>query len=255
MIAEIRGKVNNINSNLTERSEDELTGNFFGNLRYLPIDTGLRHILTSCTYPAGLSAFDSLDAEMWPECISFWPREKEAEPDVLLSFDNTVIIIEVKYLSGLSSDDEIDNGADNCNREWEASRNQLAREEKLLERLSNGREKVLILLAPEAAAHQIYTDVVNRNLLRDVRFGYITWQKVFDALHTIPISSSFERTIVGDLIALMRKKGFERFKSFDNISCAIVEITEIWIFDSSDSISFSFIVGQVVERGIFYEFR
>ena len=37
MIAEIKGKVNRQNTNLTELGEDELTGNFFGSMRYIPL--------------------------------------------------------------------------------------------------------------------------------------------------------------------------------------------------------------------------
>ena len=44
MIAEISGKVNRQNTNLSELSEDELTGNFFGSLRYIPFDKGMKNI-------------------------------------------------------------------------------------------------------------------------------------------------------------------------------------------------------------------
>ncbi|MEK4246582.1 hypothetical protein MKZ20_14770 [Psychrobacillus sp. FSL K6-2684] len=40
MIAEIRGKISRSGSNLTERLEDNLTGNVFGALRYLPYERG-----------------------------------------------------------------------------------------------------------------------------------------------------------------------------------------------------------------------
>ena len=40
MIAEIKGKVNRDNTNLTELREDELTGNLFGCLRYISFNNG-----------------------------------------------------------------------------------------------------------------------------------------------------------------------------------------------------------------------
>ena len=270
MIAEIKGKVSSTNSNLTERSEDELTGNFFGNLRYLPFDKGLKHILKSCVYPAGLSTFDDFGAEAWPgdDCVFFWEREAEAEPDVLLVFDETVIIIEVKYLSGLSSDDNIDNSDADNTRERDESCNQLAREGKLLERIAGDKKKVLILLAPEAVAHQIYSDVVERKILSGVQFGYITWQKAFDALQEIAENTSgrCEGAVVDDLIQLLGKKGFAGFRTFNNLPPVTLDVAETWKFDYSASaessflveqnmeIAFSFLIEQTVKRSEYYEF-
>ena len=41
------------------------------------------------------------------EHIKFWPKHDLGELDVLLEFDNCYIGIEVKYKSGLSSDDQL----------------------------------------------------------------------------------------------------------------------------------------------------
>ena len=54
MIAEIKGKVNKQNTNLTELREDELTGNFFGNMRYIPFAKGLKKILKNAIRPVEL---------------------------------------------------------------------------------------------------------------------------------------------------------------------------------------------------------
>lgn len=258
MIAEIRGKVNSANSNLTERSEDELTGNFFGNLRYLPFEKGLKHILKNCKYTSELINYDSIDAGNWPAGITFWPREEEAEPDVLLSFENAVIIVEVKLHSGISSDDDVDNSTLGDELEREISCNQLVRESRLLERIADGRDKILILLAPQTSAHHIYSDVVRRKLLNnDVHFGYITWQMAFDALKGIEQSklNPYERIIIDDLIALLYKKGFEGFRNFKlSNKNATADKTETWRFHYSVSDGFSFIIEQDVESGAFYEF-
>ena len=45
MIAEIHGKISSSGSNLSDRMEDKLTGNFFGNLRYLPYEKGFKLLL------------------------------------------------------------------------------------------------------------------------------------------------------------------------------------------------------------------
>jgi hypothetical protein len=247
MIAEIKGKLTNTK---IKRSEDELTGNFFGNMRYFSFNSGLKQILKNGIYPAGLSeAFNCINAEDWADRIAFWPREKGAEPDVLLDFENITIIIEVKYYSGLSSDDDIDISQVDDEQKIRRSGNRLAREARLLKRIAGDKKKLLILLAPESSAHQIYTDTNGGNLLEGVTFGYITWQKVYDALQKISGSNPYERVILNDLLALLRKKGFESFKNFE-ISCKEVDADELWSF-----YNFSFIIKNHVERSKFYEFR
>jgi hypothetical protein len=68
MIAEIYGKAHK----QTEGSEDELTGNFFGNLRYLSFNVGLKHILQRGLYPNKLAdIFDDLDIDSFTDNISY----------------------------------------------------------------------------------------------------------------------------------------------------------------------------------------
>ena len=183
MIAEINKKLRDTG---IERLEDELTGNFFGNIRYLNFNKGLKQILKSCIYPIELSeVFDCVDADDWSDHIKFWPNypheEKWIEPDVLLDFDSITIIIEAKYHSGLSSDDDVDNSLNDNEYEREHSNHQLDKQARLLERIAGDKKKLLILLAQESSAHQIYIDVKSRNLLGNVAFGYITWQNAYFA--------------------------------------------------------------------------
>lgn len=254
MIAEIYGKVSSTNSNLTERLEDELTGNFFGNVRYISFNRGLKLILKNCIYPVELSrVLDGIYTEAWSDRISFWLREKEAEPDVLLNFDEISIIVEVKFLSGLSSDDDVDNSITNDRQKREESSNQLDREARLLERIAGDKPKLLILLAPEAFAYDIYANMKQRKLLGNVLFGYITWQKILDELSELETPNPFEKTIIGDLIALLKRKGFEQFRNFD-MDNGMIDADMIWTFDGIASIKFSFSTERRVERGLFYEF-
>ena len=232
MIAEINKKLRDTG---IERLEDELTGNFFGNIRYLSFNKGLKQILKNCIYPKELSeAFECVDADDWSEKIIFWPKypheEKWIEPDVLLDFDDITIFIEVKYNSGLSSDDDVDNSLKDDEHEREHSANQLARQARLLERIAGNKKKLLILMAQESSVHQIYTDVKNRNLLGNVAFGYITWQKVFDALKIIECTNSYEKVILDDLAELLRTKGFEGFRNFMK-NYEEVDVNNIWAFE------------------------
>lgn len=51
MLAEIQGKISRTGSNLTERLEDNLTGNVFGVLRYIPFSAALGEVLANGVYP------------------------------------------------------------------------------------------------------------------------------------------------------------------------------------------------------------
>jgi uncharacterized membrane protein len=235
MIAEIenKGKWQSINS------EDELTGNLFGNLRYLSFNKGLKYIFKSCIGSHSFKeALDSINAEEWADNIDFWRREKEGEPDVLLKFNNAMVLIEVKYNSDLSSP------------------NQLDKYQKLLSNIAGEREKIMILLAREGDARSIYDKFVGTRTSDSVHFGYLTWQKVLEALNDISNLSSFESVIVNDLKRLLAKKGFGGFRNF-NISHGMVDKTELWTFDCEDVVTdeFSFIIDKSVDRSLYYEFR
>lgn len=47
VIAELFGKISSSGSNLTDRLEDNLTGDVFGVLRYLPFHSGMAQILSA----------------------------------------------------------------------------------------------------------------------------------------------------------------------------------------------------------------
>ena len=133
MIAEIKGKVNMQNTNLTSLREDELTGNFFGNLRYIPFAKGLKKVLRNAIRPTALqSMIDEIDADYWNDNLFLWDRVRESdritELDVHMDFSTIVIGIEVKYRSGLSSEDT----EEDENLSAENSINQLSREARVL---------------------------------------------------------------------------------------------------------------------------
>ena len=147
MIAEIKGKV---------KCEDELTGSFFGNLRYIPFDKGLKKILRNAIRPIELqSLVDEIDAYYWNDNISFWDKVrvggKITEFDVLMDFSTVTIGIEVKYQSGLSSDD----GKDIADVSAENSKNQLSREARALRLVGTGKSKLLLLLADDLECAKI----------------------------------------------------------------------------------------------------
>ncbi len=196
MIAELCGKLEN-------HMEDELTGNVFGTLRYAAFEKILKPILKSCVRPKNLAAvIDKVHCEFFGDKIIFWQKTKLGEPDLLLTFDEVIICIEVKYSSGLSGD------------------NQLEREAEIISRKAEGREKILLLLAKESACLDIVTDSYRKKIFDKfkVNLGYIAWEDFLDALKTLQTAATlnpYENIIVDDLIKLLTLKGFAPFRSFD----------------------------------------
>ena len=251
MIAEIKGKVNRQNTNLTELGEDELTGNFFGTLRYIPFHKGMKKILKNSIYPSELgSMIDEIDAGYWDENLLLWERIKEngkvTELDAILDFSDIIIGIEVKYRSGLSSEDE--KGADNISAENSA--NQLSREARALHRTGSGKKKVLLLLADEVVCTETVRDV---KVVKDVSLGYFSLQEVLIQLKNLTGLNRFEQLIVSDLIALLERKGFFRFSDF-HFAMPDISGNDYWHFELPVQYNtFSYGFDKIVEKR-YYEF-
>ena len=113
-VAEIRGKISEAGTSLSERMEDLLTSDIVGCMRYLPAQKTLIPFLQTARslhsktiiIPSGVIRVH----------YSFWPWLKlsgriPCEPDVVIGFetgDNNVhlIMVEAKYYSGLSSEED-----------------------------------------------------------------------------------------------------------------------------------------------------
>lgn len=113
-IAEIRGKISDTGTNLSERMEDLLTSDIFGCMRYLPAKKALMPFLqTAYSIHGDLLAVPS---DVIKVHYSFWPWLKLAgripcEPDVVLGLETKegsvhLILLEAKYYSGLSSEED-----------------------------------------------------------------------------------------------------------------------------------------------------
>ena len=125
-IAEIRGKISHTGQNLSERMEDLLTSDIFGCMRYLPTQNALIPFLQTAHSLHGNIL--TIPGEVTTVHWSFWPWLKSqgcipCEPDVIIGLETEenhvhLILIEAKYYSGLSSEED----------EREEPNNQLARE-------------------------------------------------------------------------------------------------------------------------------
>lgn len=104
MIAEIHHKVF---SNL----EDELTGNFFGIMRYIPFQRGLKQIYMKYIHSLDESVHGLIRSIQTNDFdIEFWKRSElgYGEIDAYMELDGVGIGIEVKYQSGLSGENQLE---------------------------------------------------------------------------------------------------------------------------------------------------
>lgn len=216
LLAEIHHKISRSGSNLSDRLEDQLTGDFFGAIRYLPFQRGLKQVLEGVRFEsAGQGAQprwqQHLDSMLDYDCtLRFWPRHPEGEIDLLLDHPDVVIGIEIKYYSGISSDDgEVEAVSP------EESCHQLARYARMLEDIRNGRPAYLVFLAPFDVLLPVESDMKNRSVIHtNVQLGFLGWQNVLEQVQMIDTSSydTGQQMIISDVRDLLVKKGFERFR-------------------------------------------
>lgn len=254
MIAELYGKISRDGSNLSDRMEDDLTGNVFGNLRYLPFEMAMKHILEKAEFPDRKIKPVTFEFNgEWSDTISFWPRyvedKKRTEIDVVIDLPDVLIGIEVKLHSGISSDDDIAYDTDVSGEIDEISCNQLARENDLLKKLAKGKRYVLLFLAKDFSCLEIYRNVRKRNLVSGDILGYLTWQQVHETLSALEVQTSYQQVIVDDLVDLLEKKNLNTFVNF--FVAKEVKPCSGWEFDDG----FYFDCDKKIERREYYEFR
>ena len=237
MLAEIHGKISRQGHNLSDRLEDNLTGNVFGALRYLPFSQGLGHILKQ-TLQSNAALLENLDDD-WASYIHFWPYHAEGEIDLLINFPTCIIGIEVKLFSGLSSDDE--------STDAETSRNQLSREARILHSLAPEKEKLLIFLAPDSLCKNI-----NAPILSTVAFEKISWEDFLHATKETQAENPYMETLLIDITQLLIRKGFERFQTM-KLDLPIVYAEDYFAF-KNPSVHFH-IYTTPIEKENFYDFN
>lgn len=222
MIAEIHGKISRSGSNLRTTSEDNLTGDVIGALRYISFNELMKPLILNsieakedCTKNDVIKTVTAINADFWADKIDFWPYDKEGELDVLLRFADVTIGIEVKLNSGMS--DQEDNDQDTSYE----SQEQLARESRIVKRLAENTKDaaILILLARKQFAKD--TVIAAKNIADGVKLCFIGWEDFLDALKQEKESTKhneYTLLIISDIIDLLTRKGFEKFSSFDELN-------------------------------------
>ena len=214
MVEEFYGKISRSGSNLSDSSEDKLTGDFFGTLRYMDFCDGLQPILCGALRKSEKQQTESKAAIQLienanctnisdEEHIKFWPKHDLGELDVLLEFDNCYIGIEVKLQSGLSSDD------------------QLIREANILCDLAKDKKKILLFIAKHESCISVYRKY--KNIIRkDVHFVFASWEDILQSMKDILNGGKGSKYTFGqklmicDLVRLLTRKNFETFLSMTN---------------------------------------
>jgi hypothetical protein len=217
MIAEIHNKISKTYSNLSERLEDNLTGNFFGTLRYFNNNNVLIEILKKIkTNDSALetnlnnviTTNDKLGYFFWKKNAAY------GEIDLLIIGKKFYMGIEIKYHSGLSSDDELKNISDS---DFGESNNQLAKYSRMINDSKKNKYGILIFIAPSSIGVRIYNDVICRKIISpEVAFGYISWEDIYKVILTLD-ENNFEvneNIMIGDLVKYLEIKGFGSFNGF-----------------------------------------
>ena len=215
MVEEFYGKISRSGSNLSDSSEDKLTGDFFGTLRYMDFCDGLQPILCGALRKSEKQQAESKAAIQLienvnctnikdEEHIKFWPKHDLGELDVLLEFDNCYIGIEVKFQSGLSSDD------------------QLIREANILCDLPKDKKKILLFIAKHESCISVYRKYKKDISRQRVHFVFASWENILQSLKDIlngGKGSKYtfgQKLMISDLIRLLTRKDFDTFLSMTN---------------------------------------
>lgn len=194
MIAEIYHK-------FTTSLEDELTGNFFGTLRYLPFNRGVNQILKNYVVSEDPEVKKILTGIMDDDFdIEFWKRSEDGmvEIDGYIPLSNVGIGIEVKYQSGLSGENQLEKEAKVILNEW-----------------CKNKDKILLFVAGGEEGKQIYIENRKKAIFQEVHLAYLSWQDILLGLDQVTTISPFEERMIEDLKQLLKEKGFTSFEGFE----------------------------------------
>lgn len=199
--AALRGKLGCIDS------EDALTCAVFTRLRYLPPDVlcewlegALNHLNPEIR---GVRRSTEAVIEFWPAMQDTYGGRSSIEPDVVLRFDDEIVVIEAKLWSPKSQT----GGVDQLAREWYGAVNHYG---------AHSRVVALIYLTPhlEPPADDLLESAA---LLGDHAscLWWLSWSSLVPILERqIAAGDRVSRTVAEDLISYLARVGLIRFRGW-----------------------------------------
>ena len=232
-LAEIHGKISSSGSNVTDRLEDLLTSDLFGPLRYLPFELGLRPILEGAINLQTEKNLDMGAQDAGEEYkVDFWPRLPTCEPDVLISTEDHIFLVEAKYLSGESGHYQEGQDIDDGESELVAAgSDQLYREyEDLVSLPGSQTKRSLIYLTAhrtppiddiEAGAKALIRLEKGQDEIERYRSSvyWLSWFKVREIVSDLlrRADQPLQQVIYQDILELLLRKGFRHYEGVDGL--------------------------------------
>jgi hypothetical protein len=244
-------------------SEDLLTSNVFGTLKYLPPGTALIPFLRKAIAPekeyplADLSSDVEVKYEFWP-----WLGKSDntgCEPDVLIrltcsSNKKILILIEAKYRSGKSSEEEKEKDLNEelarkqseeiatlrVDHSDESVKDQLSREWKNLRRLAEreSAEPVLIYLTAGFACPTEDIEASQKALKGEKgKISWLSWR------HLLSLITDSHSEMLRDLAAVLRRLDLIFFEGFSKVD---TPVHTQWAF-SAEPVRFDWTCLQIKE--------
>jgi hypothetical protein len=209
MLFELKSKMPRNSSFL--RSEDVLTSTIFGNLRYFSNQNILINFLNNSLDINNRKL--RLEKNLYFE-IDFWKKHyndtirKYNETDLILRNEKYEIIIECKYHSPLSEENEIID-----DKEVYYS-NQLIRYSKIIE--NSTKNKIIIFLTDDK---RIPNEIINKtipHISNKIKIYWLSWSKLYFSINetenkNIPQN---EKILLNDLMEFLEKRNLTSFNGF-----------------------------------------
>jgi hypothetical protein len=200
-----------------ERNEDILTSTVFGVL--LTAEGGLGVLRAWCCK----ARFEGHDSGLHLPSVApdyrFWPHLEGCVPDVALAFGDIACVVESKFLSG-ASDVEIEEESERRRQlvtEWNACASGL-RLAAAFRRRDRFASVSLLYVVDGVRGARASADAVQcaRGDCRDSRIGLLFWQDLHRILlgQLNPVSNN--RSWVGDLALLLRRRQLGTFAGFES---------------------------------------
>ncbi len=201
--------IEEIYKKIFHNEEDELTGDFFGILKYIPFQEGLGKILVDNLKDEKRNILKRIEKPKY----YFWNKDTNnnrkyinaidnTEPDLLIVDEKNkiVILIEVKYNSGPSDSAEI---------------TQVEREKNFLKANFSVKDKydtIFVYIAKEKLCN-----ILKQKYKKDEIY-IISWSNILETINGIKKEKNkpFINEIFEDIYKFLKVKNFEKFKGFTN---------------------------------------